>query len=231
RRSCSAPSMPVLLRVETTILGFTRGRTRARARSPAVAVPASSNSTSRTTPRPAPRRAASRAANVARISSPSRRRRSAGHTRSASAKSRSARPPARASCATVASRPRMRQRRRRHQPLLHRRRHERRQPLALPLRHPPPLRRQPVVATPCIVLRRVRPLGRLLDPAPLLQPLEREVQRARARRDPPAGAFLDLLQDAVAVAVFVGEGEEDVEGEVGEWLGPGTHGRSLSGKY
>jgi hypothetical protein len=79
---------------------------------------------------------------------------------------------------------------------------------------PPPARRGRAPSpgnTPALVVQiRNRPLVRLLDQAGAEHPLDGAVQRARSHRRGSAGDAFDLLHDAVAVPILIGERQQDV---------------------
>ena len=74
-----------------------------------------------------------------------------------------------------------------------------------------PLRRQPVVAPAIFVRFVVERDGQLLDQAVHQHSLNRAVQGARAQPGIAVGEALDVLHDAVAVRLAVGEREQDVK--------------------
>src|SRR5262249_27460598 len=72
-------------------------------------------------------------------------------------------------------------------------------------------RRNPVVAPSFVVFLRRRPFPRFEDQTLLQHPLNRSVQGAGAQTQLAAGAVGDVLDDSVAVAVLVGERDENVK--------------------
>src|SRR5438067_4195485 len=76
--------------------------------------------------------------------------------------------------------------------------------------------RDPVVAPPRIVATGALPLVELLDQPVVEHALEGAVERAGAEAQRAVGARGDLLHDRVAVAVAVGERDEDVENGGGQ---------------
>jgi hypothetical protein len=75
----------------------------------------------------------------------------------------------------------------------------------------PAQRRDAVVPPPFVVERRRRSIAGL-DQEPLFEhALDRPVQRPGAQVQVAAGAYRDVLDDRVAVAVFVRKGQQDVE--------------------
>ena len=70
-----------------------------------------------------------------------------------------------------------------------------------------------VVAPPLVVLLGRRTVIGLDDQILVEQPLEQRVERSAAQPDQAVGAGLDLTDDAVAVAFFVRQGQQDLERE------------------
>src|SRR6185436_12667826 len=77
------------------------------------------------------------------------------------------------------------------------------------------MRRDPVVAPPLVVVFGRRAVASLDDQPLLEHPLDGAVERAGAQFQLAVGVGRDVLNDRVAVAVFTGQGEQDVEG--GSW--------------
>src|ERR1700730_3009921 len=74
-----------------------------------------------------------------------------------------------------------------------------------------PERRDAVVAAPHVVFVRIGPLVELLYQSVVQQALDRAVERARADAQLPVRARGHVLHDGVAVALAVGDGDENVE--------------------
>jgi hypothetical protein len=75
-----------------------------------------------------------------------------------------------------------------------------------------PRGRQSVVATAGILIAAISPLVQLADPSVLQQSFQRRVEGAGMKLDLAGRALADLLHDAVAMAVLVGERDEHVKG-------------------
>src|SRR5439155_3302258 len=93
---------------------------------------------------------------------------------------------------------------------------ERREPADLLARHFLAARRDAVVAPPGIVLVGMGPVVELLDEAVMEHPLDGAVQRPGAEPQRAAGARGDVLHDGVAVALAVGERDEDMKDGEGQ---------------
>ena len=89
--------------------------------------------------------------------------------------------------------------------------------------------RDPVVAAALVVQfgRRARAC---LDEQPLIEhALDRAIQRSRTQAQRARGSRLDILDDRVAVPIFVGDGHQDMEGrgwERKQGLGSRRHGHA-----
>src|SRR5437868_11903407 len=94
--------------------------------------------------------------------------------------------------------------------------HELRETGDLGARGLPAAGRDPVVAPPRIVATGALPLVELLDQPVVEHALEGAVERAGAEAQRAVGARGDVPHDRVAVAVAVGERDEDVENGGGQ---------------
>jgi len=78
--------------------------------------------------------------------------------------------------------------------------------------HGPSDSRQPVVATPLIVVFRVGPLSQFFDESLFEQPPDGGVEAAGAEAEGTIRPFQNVLHDGIPVPVAIGERHQDVEG-------------------
>src|SRR5687768_7368728 len=83
--------------------------------------------------------------------------------------------------------------------------------------HTPAQWRQAVVAPTVVVVCRIGSFAQLLDQLGLEQPLDHRIEGAGTQPDPSVRPFSDVLQDGVAMALAISEGDEDVKGVPRQW--------------
>jgi hypothetical protein len=77
--------------------------------------------------------------------------------------------------------------------------------------------RQAIVAPTLVVVGRIGSLAQFFDERGFQQPLDHRIERARTQTDTPTCPVSDVLQDGVAMAISIGERDENIEGVPRQW--------------
>ena len=72
--------------------------------------------------------------------------------------------------------------------------------------------RQAIVAATLVIVSGVGSFAQFLDELGFEQPLDHRIKGAGTQADTSVCAFSDILQDGVAMAIAIGQRDEDIEG-------------------